>query len=79
MDGAVNEIGSRTLGVVLTMAPLRGRDAYGYGHYGAYYGHGTSPTLGAPGAATVAPAPATTPPVAAAARSAALSPSGATA
>jgi len=76
---AVSEIGSRTLGVVLTMAPLRGRDAYGYGHYGAYYGHGTSPTPGAPGAGTVVPAPTTTPPVAAAARPAALSPSGATA
>jgi len=35
---AVSEIGSRTLGVVLTMAPTKGLGAYGYGAYGGYYG-----------------------------------------
>jgi capsular exopolysaccharide synthesis family protein len=39
---AITEIGSRTLGVVLTMVPLRGRDAYGYAQYGSYYGHDTT-------------------------------------
>lgn len=31
-------IGSTLLGVILTMTPAKGPDAYGYGNYGAYYG-----------------------------------------
>lgn len=34
----MEHIGSRVLGVVLTMLPTKGPDAYGYGNYAAYYG-----------------------------------------
>ncbi|WP_248705005.1 polysaccharide biosynthesis tyrosine autokinase [Curtobacterium sp. MWU13-2055] len=34
----LENIGSTMLGVVLTMTPNKGPDAYGYGNYGAYYG-----------------------------------------
>lgn len=34
---SVSEIGSRTLGVVLTMVPARGAGAYGYGSYTGYF------------------------------------------
>jgi len=34
---SVSEIGSRTLGVVLTMVPARGAGAYGYGAYTGYF------------------------------------------
>ena len=34
----LEHIGSKVLGVVLTMLPTKGPDAYGYGNYGAYYG-----------------------------------------
>ncbi len=33
----LEHIGSRVLGVVLTMLPTKGPDAYGYGNYGAIY------------------------------------------
>jgi len=35
---SLDHIGSRVLGVVMTMLPTKGPDAYGYGNYGAYYG-----------------------------------------
>jgi capsular exopolysaccharide synthesis family protein len=35
---SLEHIGSRVLGVVMTMLPTKGPDAYGYGNYGAYYG-----------------------------------------
>jgi capsular exopolysaccharide synthesis family protein len=35
---SLEHIGSKVLGVVLTMLPTKGPDAYGYGSYGAYYG-----------------------------------------
>ncbi|NRD27268.1 polysaccharide biosynthesis tyrosine autokinase [Frigoribacterium sp. VKM Ac-2836] len=34
----LEHIGGRVLGVVMTMLPTKGPDAYGYGNYGAYYG-----------------------------------------
>ena len=34
----LDHIGGRVLGVVMTMLPTKGPDAYGYGNYGAYYG-----------------------------------------
>lgn len=34
----LDHIGGRVLGVILTMLPTKGPDAYGYGNYGAYYG-----------------------------------------
>jgi capsular exopolysaccharide synthesis family protein len=34
----LEHIGGRVLGLVLTMLPTKGPDAYGYGNYGAYYG-----------------------------------------
>jgi len=34
----LEHVGSRVLGLVLTMLPTKGPDAYGYGNYGAYYG-----------------------------------------
>jgi len=34
----LDHIGSKVLGLVLTMLPTKGPDAYGYGNYGAYYG-----------------------------------------
>ncbi|ROS47970.1 polysaccharide biosynthesis tyrosine autokinase [Frigoribacterium sp. PhB24] len=34
---AISEIGSRTVGIVLTMAPMKGLGAYGYGEYGGYH------------------------------------------
>ena len=34
----LEHIGSKVLGIVLTMLPTKGPDAYGYGNYGAYYG-----------------------------------------
>ena len=39
---AISEIGSRTVGIVLTMAPTKGLGAYGYGAYGTYYGSATA-------------------------------------
>ncbi|VXB01279.1 polysaccharide biosynthesis tyrosine autokinase [Frigoribacterium sp. 9N] len=48
---AVSEIGSRTLGVVLTMAPTKGLGAYGYGAYGGYYGSVTENSVPASTAA----------------------------
>ena len=38
----LDHIGSRVLGIVMTMLPTKGPDAYGYGNYGNYYG-GTDP------------------------------------
>jgi capsular exopolysaccharide synthesis family protein len=35
---ALESIGSRTLGIVMTKLPVKGPNAYGYGHYHAYYG-----------------------------------------
>lgn len=35
---ALASVGSRTLGVVMTMVPVKGMNAYGYGTYYAYYG-----------------------------------------
>jgi len=35
---SLEHIGSRVLGIVMTMLPTKGPDAYGYGNYGAYYG-----------------------------------------
>jgi len=34
----LDRIGSRVLGIVMTMLPTKGPDAYGYGNYGNYYG-----------------------------------------
>ena len=34
----LDHIGSRVLGIVMTMLPTKGPDAYGYGNYGNYYG-----------------------------------------
>jgi len=34
----LDHIGGRVLGIVMTMLPTKGPDAYGYGNYGAYYG-----------------------------------------
>ena len=35
---SLEHIGSRVMGIVMTMLPTKGPDAYGYGNYGAYYG-----------------------------------------
>jgi capsular exopolysaccharide synthesis family protein len=35
---SLDRIDSKVLGVILTMLPTKGVDAYGYGSYGAYYG-----------------------------------------
>ncbi|WP_210480591.1 polysaccharide biosynthesis tyrosine autokinase [Naasia sp. SYSU D00948] len=35
---SLEHLGSRVLGVVMTMLPTKGPDAYGYGNYGQYYG-----------------------------------------
>lgn len=35
---ALDSIGSRTLGIVMTKLPVKGPNAYGYGAYNAYYG-----------------------------------------
>ncbi|GAA0991849.1 polysaccharide biosynthesis tyrosine autokinase [Subtercola frigoramans] len=38
--GALQNVGSRIAGIVLTMVPTRGPDSYGYGRYGYGYGYG---------------------------------------
>ena len=35
---SLDNIGSKVLGIVMTMLPTKGPDSYGYGSYGAYYG-----------------------------------------
>jgi len=35
---ALESVGAHILGIVVTMLPVRGADAYGYGHYGYTYG-----------------------------------------
>jgi capsular exopolysaccharide synthesis family protein len=39
---ALNNVGAPISGLVLTMLPTSGPDAYGYGHYGYGYGYGSS-------------------------------------
>jgi capsular exopolysaccharide synthesis family protein len=38
----LDRIGSRVLGIILTMLPTKGADSYGYGGYGTYYGRDQS-------------------------------------
>ncbi|MCU1424833.1 MAG: chromosome partitioning protein [Microbacteriaceae bacterium] len=35
---SLEHIGSKVVGVIMTMLPTKGPDSYGYGSYGAYYG-----------------------------------------
>jgi capsular exopolysaccharide synthesis family protein len=42
--GLLDRIGSRVLGIVATMVPAKGADAYGYTTYESYYGDSPSPT-----------------------------------
>jgi len=65
---ALDSVGAPISGLVLTMLPTKGPDAYGYGHYGNDYVHGD---------AVVPSAPATTPAAPAAAASTRVTPTGA--
>jgi capsular exopolysaccharide synthesis family protein len=40
---SLENIGSKVVGVVMTMLPIKGPDSYGYGSYGAYYGGTAEP------------------------------------
>jgi capsular exopolysaccharide synthesis family protein len=40
---SLENIGSKVVGVVMTMLPIKGPDSYGYGTYGAYYGGSDRP------------------------------------
>lgn len=40
----LDHIGSKVLGVVMTMLPTKGPDSYGYGNYGAYGAYGDTDT-----------------------------------
>jgi len=60
---SLQNVGSNVAGIVLTMLPTRGPDAYGYGRYsyGSYgYGYGDAHQAGVVQNATLAPSPART-------------------
>ena len=60
---SLQNVGSNVAGIVLTMLPTRGPDAYGYGRYsyGSYgYGYGDAHPAGVMQNATLAPSPART-------------------
>ncbi|KFF58604.1 chromosome partitioning protein [Cryobacterium sp. MLB-32] len=60
---ALDNVGAPISGLVLTMLPTKGPDAYGYGHYGYGYGYGYGEETGAETSPSSAPASAR-PPVA---------------
>jgi hypothetical protein len=39
---ALTNVGASLSGLVITMLPVKGPDAYGYGRYGSAYGYGYS-------------------------------------
>jgi capsular exopolysaccharide synthesis family protein len=41
---SLEHIGSKVVGIIMTMLPTKGPDSYGYGSYGAYYGGGDQAT-----------------------------------
>ena len=45
--GLLDRVGSRVLGVVMTMVPTKGADAYGYTTYDSYYGDSPALTVAA--------------------------------